>query len=68
MTTKRIQEKLHGWQICASTGAPGLLSALQDDTEEVTFFSIFCDSIYCIKKPEDQWSCKRSPETRDIYQ
>ena len=20
------------------------------------------------KIPEDQWSCKRSPETRDIYQ
>ena len=20
------------------------------------------------KEPEDQWSCKRSPETRDIYQ
>ena len=19
-------------------------------------------------EPEDQWSCKRSPETRDIYQ
>ena len=48
MTTKRIQEKLQGWQICACTGAPGLLSALQDDTEEVTFFSLFCDSIYCI--------------------
>ena len=50
MTTKRIQEKLQGWQICACTGAPGLLSALQDDTEAVTFFSIFCDSIYCILK------------------
>ena len=48
MSTKRIQEKLQGWQICACTGAPGLLSALQDDIEEVTFFSIFCDSIYCI--------------------
>ena len=50
MTTKRSQEKLQGWQICACTGAPGLLSALQDDTEEETFFSIFCDSIYCIFK------------------
>ena len=20
------------------------------------------------RKPEDQWSCKRSPETRDMYQ
>ena len=24
-------------------------------------------SVCGIRKPEDQWSCKRSPETRDIY-
>ena len=25
-------------------------------------------NMYNMIKPEDQWSCKRSPETRDMYQ
>ena len=37
MTTKRGSKKMGG----KSARAPGLLSALQDDTEEVTFFSIY---------------------------
>ena len=60
MTTKRGSKKSS--RDGKSTRAPGLLSALQDDTEEVTFFSIFCDSIYCIfffKKKNKQ---KKNPK------